>query len=90
MDGKGINDKETVADFNVKLKAVEKRAEDVAFVRNVLQARLQQSQSGQDEVGESITRIQDKLNRFSSRLKGDQEYTKSRADEECSRIIKQP
>lgn len=43
--------KESVTDLNVLFKVSEKCAEDVAYGRNCLQARLQQSQRGQDKVG---------------------------------------
>lgn len=69
-----MNENVNVADLKVKLKAVEKRVEDVAYERNGLQPRSQLSQSGQDKVGECFNWIQDKINCFSARLKEVQEY----------------
>lgn len=51
MDGKVLNSKGSVADLNAKWKAAEKRTEDAAYERHGMQARLQQSQRGQVEVG---------------------------------------
>lgn len=54
LEGEAVKGEETVAYLNVKLKAADKRAEDVAYGRGDLQARLQPSQRGYDKVGESI------------------------------------
>lgn len=77
LEGDATNSKEIVADLKVKFNATEKRAEDVAYKRDSLRARLRQSQRGRDQMGESVTHIQDKIDRFSAGLKEDQEYMKS-------------
>lgn len=50
-----MNGKETLADLNIELKTAEKHAEDVAYGRDGLQTRLQQSHRGKDKVGDSTT-----------------------------------
>lgn len=57
LDDVVINGKETVADLNIKLKAAEKRAGDVAYERDGLEACLQHSQRGLYNVVESSTRL---------------------------------
>lgn len=58
QDSKIVKGTKTVADSNIKMKAVEKRAENVAYERDSLQARLQQSLRAQDKVCKNVTRIQ--------------------------------
>lgn len=77
LDDKVMNGKETLAGLIVKLKAADKRDEDVAYGRDGLQARLQNSQRGKDKVDESTTRIQAELECFSARLKESQQYLAS-------------
>lgn len=71
-----MSSKETVADFNIKLNATKRRAEDVALEIDGLQARLQQSLRGQNKVGESIICVQSKIDRFSAGLKEGLNYMK--------------
>lgn len=40
LEGEAVKGKEPVADFDVKLKAPEKRVDDVAYEKDSLQARL--------------------------------------------------
>lgn len=77
LEGKAMSGKEIVADPNVNLEAAKRRAEDLLYERDGFQTRLQQFQCGHDIVNESITRIQDKIDRFRAGLKEDQNYMES-------------
>lgn len=68
LKGEVVNGKECVAELHIKLRADEKRAKDITYEHYSLQARLHQSQSGRDKVGESITCVQDTISRFSAGL----------------------
>lgn len=57
LKDKVMHGEETVPDLNFKLKAADKRAEDVVYERDGLQVRLQKSQCVQDKVCENITCI---------------------------------
>lgn len=63
--------------------------DDVAYVNDCLQARLRQYQLGQQELHESIVRIQGKLNRFSAGLKENLEYMKLYEDKNVRKILNQ-
>lgn len=56
-EGKEAKGREIIAEVKVKLKAAGKREEDVAYERDGLQARLQQSKRWHDQVGENCTRV---------------------------------
>lgn len=58
MDAKVVNSSKAVADLKVKLKAAKKRADDVAYKNDCLQARLQQSLPIQSKVCERIAATQ--------------------------------
>lgn len=69
-----LKSKETMAKFKGKVKAAENCAEDAAYERDNLQARLQQATRGHDEVDGNITCVQGTIDCFSAGLKKDQEY----------------
>lgn len=68
-----VNGKETVADPNVKLKAVKKRAENVAYDWDRPKTRSEHSHCGPNKVCKSITRVYYAIDCFSAGLK---EYRK--------------
>lgn len=80
---------EAMADLYVKWRAIQKWADDVAYKKDGLQARLQQSQRGQNKVGESPTRVQGAINHFSDGVKEYWEDLVRRADEDCRKMLNQ-
>lgn len=87
LEDEAINGKESVAERNVRWKAPEICAENVAYERNGLQARLQPSRSAQDLEVESFTRIQDRMDCFSMEPREDQDYMECRADENARKML---
>lgn len=87
LDGEVTNGNKTVSYLNVKFRATEKCVEDVVCQRDGPQACLQQCPCEQDKVNESITRVQDKIDRFNVGLKEDQNCMERRADEDSRRLL---
>lgn len=87
LEGKAMMVEKSIWDFKIKLEATGKRAEDVAYQWDGLQTRLQQSQRGQDKMGESIICMRDKMDSFRAGLKTDEEYMESAADEKDRKIL---
>lgn len=78
---------EVLADLKAKLKVAAKRAEDVAYEKDCLQARSQHSQRGQVKVGESITRVQRAISHFCAGRKEDREYCYRGTDDEGRKVL---
>lgn len=57
LHGETVNSMKTVADVSVKLKAAGKRANDVAYKRDGLEAVFHRSRHIQDKVGVRITQV---------------------------------
>lgn len=87
LKGKVVKGMESVPHLNVNLKATEKRVDDAAKERDCLQARLQQSQCGQDKSVEMLTRVQDAIDGFSPGLKENRNYFERLAHERCRTIL---
>lgn len=64
-----VKENEAVVNLNVILKAVQKVADYVAYGKDCLEDRLQQSQCWQKIFGECITREEDGFNCISTDLK---------------------
>lgn len=76
-----------MAALTVKMKATEKRAEDVSSEQDGLQAYFQKSQRGQDKISESITRVQVNTGCFSVELKETHAYMEHQAEEESYEVF---
>lgn len=83
-----LSGEEVMGDLKIKSKAVEKRAENVAYEKNDLQDCSQQSQDGQYNVCGFIDCVQGTVHCCNTEQKKVQGYIYRRTDEESRKILK--
>lgn len=82
LEGKEVNGNKAVANLSKMLGNANERTDNAAYEENGLQPRLQQLKRGQDRVDQSISRVQDTIDRSSTSLIEDWEYMELSPDKE--------